>query len=213
MEKFDVHIPDLHLITDTTSQTRPQPAGRLIVLIPPNAESTTMTHRIWELANGSDKYVQLLSLCHDAAQAPGMYRQLVTMAELMRDGKVAAEAQVEIGNNWAGLVSNHYETGDMIVCLASQRVGLFSKPLSQILQSRLNAPIYILSDVYRPEKEKINRASQLVAWAGSLGLIAGFFILQARIVMLPADWIQTSLLLITLAAELWLVWSWNRRFS
>jgi hypothetical protein len=213
MNKLAFHIPKIQLIPDGEPQVDLQPAGRLIVLVPPDADYSSMTHRIWELANRSGNRVLLLSLCSVPAQSTSTYRQLVTMAALMEDGRVVTETHVETGNHWASAVARYYRAGDMVVCFASQRVGLLHKPLSQILQSSLKLPICILSDGHPHENEKTNSLSQLKAWGGSLSLIAGFFLLQARIVMLPADWIQTTLLILTFLAELWLIWLWNGRFG
>jgi hypothetical protein len=213
MDKLDFPIPDSPLVVDSVSLTDLPPARRLIVLVPADSDYSPMTHRIWDLANLSGNRVLLISLCKDPVRAPSIYRQLITMAALIQNGNVMAEAHVETGNNWAAAITNIYQAGDMVVCFVSQRAGLFHKPLSQVLQSSLKIPIYILSDVQMPEKEKSQWVPQFIAWAGSIGLITGFFLLQVRVVMLPSDWIQNTLLLILLVAELWLVWLWNSQFG
>lgn len=213
MNKLDFPIQESPLVVDRVSHTDLPPARRLIVLVPADADYSSMTHRIWELAILSGNRVLLISLCKDPVRAPSIYRQLITMAAVIQNGKVMAEAHVETGNNWAAAVRRHYQAGDLIICFASQRVGPLHKPLSQILVSSLTIPIYILSDGSLQEKEKSNWRSSLMAWGGSLGLITGFFLLQARVVMLPSDWIQNTLLILLLVAELWLIWLWNSQFG
>jgi hypothetical protein len=126
---------------------------------------------------------------------------------------VCAEVNVEIGMNWVDVVKRNYQRGDMIVCFAEQRVGLLQRPLSQILESNLGTPVYILSGLYPEKHSRSNRLSQLMAWAGSVGIIVGAAFLQIRITSLPQDWAQTTLLILSVFGEVWLIWAWNSLFS
>ena len=186
---------------------------RLIVLVPADLEYTAATRRIWELAIATGMRVQLLGLCKDIALEPGLRRQLVTMFALIGDDKVFTEARVEIGANWVDVVKRNYQTGDMIVCFAEQHVGLFHRPLTQILKAKLDIPVYILSGLYTREHSGLSWISQAIAWTGSIGIAVGFFLFQSRIVLLLNDWIQTTLLILTVVLELWLILIWNSLFG
>lgn len=208
------------LDTSSTSLTYPidphtdlEPARRLIVLVPADSDDNAATHRIWELANASGACVQFLGLCKDPVQEPGLRRRLATIASLLQDGKISAEAKVEIGMNWVDIVKRNYQTGDVIVCLAEQRAGLLHRPLSQILQSSLNAPIYILSSQQPQNLPRSNWFSQIMAWAGSIAIIIVSTFLQIRLTSLPQDWVQTTLLILSVIGEAWLIWGWNSLFS
>jgi hypothetical protein len=109
-----------------------------------------------------------------------------------QDARVSAQAKVEIGTNWVEAVKRNYQAGDMIVCFAEQRAGLLHKPLSQILESNLKVPLYILSGLSPLEPSVSSWVPQAAAWAGSIGVIAGAFLLQSRIVLMPQDWTQTT---------------------
>jgi hypothetical protein len=135
------------------------------------------------------------------------------MSALVGDGKVVAEAKVEIGRNWVDTVKSNYQAGDMIVCFAEQRAGLFHRPLSQILESNLRAPVYILSGLYPRSASRSNWLSQIIVWTGSFAILAGFFWLQVRISQLPKDPAQTVLLILSAGVEIWLIWVWNSLFS
>ena len=185
---------------------------RLIVLVPADSDYGATVHRVWELANAQDARVQLLGLCKDAAQEPSLRRGLVTMSALMQDGRVAAEVKVEIATNWVDAVKRNYQTGDMIVCFAEQRAGLLHRPLNQILKANLDAPLYILSGLYPQRSSRSNWLYEILAWVGSLGIIAGSSLLQIRLVSSPRDWAQTTLLILLVAAEFWLIWVWNSLF-
>jgi hypothetical protein len=130
------------------------------------------------------------------------------MAALIQDTKVSVQTRVEIGTSWVDAVKRHYQTGDTIVCTAGQHTGIRRKPLSQILESNFQAPIYVLSDL-SAEPVKSDRLSQVIAWLGFVGIVAGFFILQARVIDVTNDGFQTVLLALLLVPEFWLIWMWN----
>src|SRR6185369_2493456 len=155
MNKLDVQHPSLTYPSDFpvvqlaeeigSVSAELKPAGRLIVLIPPEADYALATKRLWKIAATTGMPIQLIGLCKEFAQEPGVRRELVTMAALIRDGRVCAEAKVEIGTDWVEVVKHNVQSGDLIVCFAEQRAGLFQKPLSQILQSNMKTSVYILS--------------------------------------------------------------------
>ena len=182
--------------------------SRLLVLVPLTADYSAATRRIWELAQATAMHVQLLGLCRDANEEPGLRRGLVTMDSLLQDGRISVEAKVEIGTNWVDAVKTHYETGDMIVCFAEQRMGLLRKPLSQVLESNLKATVYIVSSLV-PQKSTSDNLSHLRTWLGFVGIIVGFGILQANIVQLPEGWLQNILLILSMIPEFWLIWVWG----
>lgn len=185
--------------------------SRLIVLIPENSDYSTVTRRIWRLANETNSDVQLLGLAKDASQELTLRRDLATMAGLIRDASVFVEAKVEVGNNWLNAVKGMFEEGDMIVCLAEQNVGIRHRPLSQVLGSNFNAPVYLLSDT-RPSQSQSNIFSQGIAWSGFIGIIVGFFFLELKVVKIPDDWFRSLIFILLLIPELGLILVWNSLF-
>jgi hypothetical protein len=188
-------------------------ARRLIVLVPREGDYTALARRIWELADAVGSQVVLLGLCAEEAQESSLRRQLVTMSAMIQHGKVYAEVQIEMGSNWVNAVRCHLQQGDMIVCFAEQRAGLLHRTLSQILETNLGAPVYILSDLSSQTRAGANLLSGMTAWVGFLGIIAGAFLLQIRIVSTSAGWAQASLLIASIFAEFGLILVWNRQFG
>lgn len=187
---------------------------RLLVLVPADADYGSMIRQIWELAKTTaSTSVQLLSLCKDVLEEPGLRRGLATMCALIQEGGVPVEAKVEIGTNWVDMIKRNHQKGDLVVCFAEQRTGILQRPLSQILQSNLNVRVYILSGVQAQNRPRTNWFSQIMAWTGSVGIIVGSFLLQIRITSLPQDWAQTTLLIFSVIGEIWLIWVWNNLFS
>jgi hypothetical protein len=210
VNKLDLHPTSLTYATHPNTDL--ESVRRLIVLVPKDMDYSAATHRIWELANATDIHVQLLGLCKDAAEEPELRRGLITMTSLLQDGRIFAEANVDIGTNWVDIVKSHWQAGDMIVCCAEQRTGLLHRPLSQILRSDLDIPLYILSGLYPQNDTRSNWLSRAAAWTGSIAIIAGFFVLQTRISLLT-DWTQTLLMLLSTAVEVWAIWIWNSLFE
>jgi len=137
-------------------------AQRLIVLVPDaDLDYVAATRRVWELATELGTDIQFIGLYKDPARESTLRRQLVTMTAMVQDGNVSAEAKVEFGNNWVRVVKSNWQVGDMIVCFAEQHAGLLYRPLSQILRSNLEAPIYVLSGLYPQNQSKFNILSSL----------------------------------------------------
>ena len=213
MTKIDNKPQPTSFSISTASQSGLGLAPHLIVLVPADADYTAATQRIWELAIATGTRILLLGLCKDAADEPSLRRQLVTMSALVGNGRVIAEAKVEIGTNWVQVVKRNYRAGDMIVCFAEQRAGLMQKPLSQILESNLNATVYILSGLYQPDGPRSNWLSTIILWSGFFGIIGCFLLLQVNIDPASKDWVHTTTLMLSIPVEFWLIWVWNSLFG
>ena len=211
MTKIDI-IP-ASLTSASTSLLGPERSGRLIVLVPDMAaDYIPAIGKIWELANSQHASVLLLSLYKDTTQELGLRRGLATLCAMLQDGRISTEVRIEIGTNWVDFVKRNYQTGDLIVCFAEQRAGLLHRPLSQILQSNLNIPVYIISGRHLP-KPKSKLLFQVMAWVGFLGILAGFFVLQIKIDQLSEGGIQNILLILSIIPEFWLILVWNGLFG
>jgi hypothetical protein len=195
------------------SQPDLEPACRLIVLVPGlDIDLDAVTRRVWELASGTGAHIKFLSLCSDMAQEPGLRRRLATMAALVKDGNVSADIEVVSGRNWVEAVKSRRQAGDMVVCCSEQRTGLTKRPLSQILQSDLDIPLYVLSGLYPQGDSHPDWLPRIVVWVGFIAIILGFFILQIKIDQIAEELTITLQLLVT-AVEFWLIWIWNNLFK
>ncbi|HJR79741.1 MAG TPA: hypothetical protein VJ821_06700 [Anaerolineales bacterium] len=214
MNKLDTKLQSGSFSVSPASHVNITPVHRLIVLVPDrDLDYAAATRRVWALANDSDRDILFIGLYTDISQESSLRRQLVIMTAMIQDGNVEAEARIELGNNWVDVVKSHRQTGEMVVCFAEQRAGLLHRPLSQILQSNLNIPVYIISGLYSKSPSRFIQPSPIAFWAGVSGIIAGSFLLQVRVVSLTQDWIQTTLLMLSITAELCLIWFWNNLFS
>ena len=198
-------------LDETAHWPDPERSRHLIILIPVNSEGTTLTRRICTLAKETNSSIQLLGLYRDSSEELALRRELAMMSALIRDAKVYAEIVVEKGNDWVNAVKHNYQAGDIIVCMAEQPIGIRRRPLSQILESSFDAPVYIFSELH-PQESKSSVISQLTAWSGLIAIIAGFFLVQVKITQLTTGGFQTLLLILLLPPEIWLIQVWNSLF-
>ena len=185
------------------------PCSHLIVLLPNDFDDSALTRKIWEIANLSSARIQLFSLYQDAAQEPGLRRKLVTMASLLHHGNVTADWNIRFGTNWVEFVKQNSHPQDLIVCCADQYTGLLQRPLSQILQSTLKNPVYILPSLAARTPSPANWVHELLAWIGSLAILVAALLLQIQIISIAKDSVQTILLILSVLAEIALVGGWN----
>jgi hypothetical protein len=190
------------------------PARRYLVLVPDlKADLDALMQRVWELASVTGIYVKFIGLCDDASQELSLRRSLVTMSALANDGRMPSEVEVIIGGDWVSVVKSRWQPGDMVVCFAEQSVGLPRKPLSQILRSDLNVPLYILSGLYPQRELRSNWSTwRAVMWSGFAAIVIVFFTIQVKIIQTAGGW-TSALLLIFTSIEFWLIWAWNKLFA
>ena len=184
------------------------------MLVPESEVDSALTARkIWELANALESRVQFLGLSKDAEHEPSVRRQVVTLSAIVGDENIPVESKIEIGNDWLNAVKSEWHEGDVIVCYAEQRSGLTRRPLSQILESNLNATVYVLGGFHQEVHMRSSWIFNTLAWAGSIGIILGFFWLQSKLGQFSTDWAYSTLLYISLFAEAGSIWAWNSLFE
>lgn len=210
MSKLD--IADTPIVI---SRFREAPAGRRLIVLVSDAESdyTPAVHRICELANALGSRVQFLGLCRDAAEEPSLRRQLVTLSALAQGGNVPAEVRIALGTDWVTAIKSDLKTSDTVVCFSEQYAGSSRRPLGQILQSNLDAPVTILSGLNPQERSVPHWFKQTLAWTGSLVIVLGFFLLQMRIQPEAGGWAQKILLFLSILFEGSLLLVWNSLFG
>lgn len=186
------------------------PARRLIILFPASAsDDPAVARRIWEIASSSGLDVLFIGLCNEYNEEAQLRRKLVTMAAIIRDGIVSADIMIEGGSNWVAKAKRVWRPGDALACYGGQKVGLMRKTLDQVLRSSVDAPLYILADEQPTQSAGSKVLAQVLAWVGSLAIIAGFFWAEVQLVKLPGDWAHTALLYLCVLVEVGLIWGWN----
>ncbi len=211
MNKFD--ISSTTLTTSPASFLGFTPARRLVVLVPESlADSAGVARKIWEMANALEGRVQLIGLCKDVALEPSLRRQFVFLSAMVCDGFVSVESKIEFGSNWLKIVKSNWREGDVLVCFAGQNTGLMHRPLSQLIESNLKLNVFVLEGFFPSNPPRSNLLSSVIAWVGSLSIMAVFFWMQAQIIQLPEIWAQNALMYLSIPIEVGLIWGWNTLF-
>lgn len=182
--------------------------SKLIVLISPDTDTSRMPHRIWKLADAASMHVLLLGLGGSDETEPSLRRGMVTLAALLQNEKVATDIQLENVTGWVEAVGVHFQPGDMIVCPADAHAGLFRRSLREILETELNAPVYVLSNQH-PQDFAPTWKSEIMAWSGFSGLLFAFGLLQLKITHSTSGGFQTLLLMLSTVLEFWLFGVWG----
>lgn len=191
-----------------------QPARRLIVLVSEaNTDSAIVARKVWELANALESRVQFLGLSKDAVNESALRRQLVTLSAMVRDENIQVDSKIESGTNWLSMVKSEFREGDMIACLDERLMGGARRPLSQLLQANLSVTVYVINGTLLPvEYSRPRWLTSLIAWGGSLGIIAAFFWLQIKLGA-SSSTVADALFYISLFIEAGSIWGWNILFE
>jgi hypothetical protein len=200
----------------TESQCAVDGADRLVVVIFEAEEEAWLASRIFEFAHARGLPVILVGVVPNASGEAELRRHLVTIAAFLREetarmGAALApvEIQMERGREWMGRIKSRLHRGDRLACYSEKTVGILGRPPSEVLASGLAMPIYTFERLRGESHDRQNRLAQVTSWVASFASIAGFFVVQARIVIAVQGWTQTALLLITLGAEAGLIWLVN----
>jgi len=212
MNKLDSEQPSLKL--SIASPVDSHPDNRLIVLVPDSeVDLLVAARRVWELAGAIGGRVRFLGLCNDVTREPALRRSLVTLSAMVQDGRMTIESGIEFGVDWLEVVKSNWRVGDVIACFEEKHVEWMHRPLNQILESNLNASVYVLSGLSDHDHPRPDWLSQILVWIGSVGIVAGSGLLQIRIASILRDGVQTTLLILSVVAEVWLIWVWNSLFG
>jgi hypothetical protein len=191
-----------------------RPACQLIVLFPASAPvNPDQANRIWEIARSERANVLLLSLTNDIEEEYQVRRKLISLAAIIRYPGVSADIRVEHGSNWVRQVERIRQAGDILACFEGHKVGLLHKCLDQVLESKLDVPIYLLKGYQPATNPSPAFWSKVALWLGSFLIIGGFLWAEATIVELPQDWGHTVLVYLIALILFVSLWFWNSLFT
>ncbi len=186
------------------------PARRLIVLIPDgDLEEAEVARQVWDMAAPAGLAVLFFGLCKDTTEGLSMHRRLAILANLTRDPRVPVQTQLEFGGRWLRRLAALSGRGDVVVCLAEQRMGLRHRPVSEELTKR-GLSVWTLEGIYLPARNPAVRSiREVIFWIVSIATIAGFFWLQVSITRLSEDWASSGLMYFSVLVEVGLLWIWH----
>jgi hypothetical protein len=223
--------PDLELKTasfrqiDILEQRAVVQPPRLVVVILDTEEEALLAGRVLALAQPRLLPVVLVGIAPNTVDAARVRRKLATISAFLkraaaagegrgaRQSSIQVEIRIEQGSDWIRGIKGLLGQNDILACYNEASVGLLQRPLADILSTSFSVPVYTFSGLYSAQPRRGSRLSQAFSWAGSAAAIVGFLALQARIAISAQGWVQTTLLLVTLLAEVGLIWFINSMSS
>lgn len=165
--------------------TKPQPAPRILVLVPSlELDLTESARKVWGLARASNASIHFVGRCDDPSQEPAVRRGLTTLSTMVQGEHIATSIGIASKKEWFNLTLNPGNGDDLVVYF----------PKNQTTPSRKTPGI----------------PAQLTVWIVSLAILVGFFFIQADIARFFHDWLQTALLILSTLAEFGLIWLVDR---
>jgi hypothetical protein len=208
-----LNLNDEPLTISHASPSVPGTGRRLMILVPgPEADLTSVTRRVWELAHATGAQVRFLGLCNNAEDKLVLQRTLVTASALMNSGGTTSDWEIVVSKNWLDTVRLRLRPSDMLVSSQGPGSGSHQKSLNAILQADLGVPLYILSGTQTQNTSGSEWLQAAAAWIGSLAILIAFFWLQVKIDQLAGEW-SIPLQVLSTALEFALIWNWNRKFK
>jgi hypothetical protein len=77
------------------------------------------------------------------------------------------------------------------------------------LESNLHATVYVFTGTLVEERSHPSWVYEVATWMGSIGIILGFFWLQAKLVQFSHNSAYVALLYISIFVEAVSIWIWN----
>lgn len=185
---------------------------RLLVVIPADVEDeqVLLATRILKLTKPRGLQVYLIGICREIQEEAELKRKLILLAALLRDAHLLTEISIESGPNWLEKVKAVCGPNDLVACYSESSPRLNRKPLSDLLTIALERPVYVFHPMSFPKLTTAERIAESLAWLRSILVLVGFLILQIKLVQMPNNWVNSSLLYLSLFLEVGLLWVLNR---
>lgn len=210
-----MNTPDSRPRTTTLSPwiaAQPSIAGddpRLVVVITAVSEPASLARRVLGQTTNGIQPVLLVGVAATSEGEVELRRSLVAVEAFVAAQGHRVELQTASGRGWLEKIRPEFRPVDLVACYEEEDAGISRQPLSDVLARGLQATVHDLTDTLRPFSSRRALLPQVAAWLGSIALLVGFLVLQAKIVADMQDWTQTVTLVITLVPEIALIWLWN----
>ncbi len=205
--------PDVRTVSNTpwalTDKYAPAETPRLVVVVSAVTEEAALAARILAQTKTVSQPVLLLGVAATREAENDLRRGLATVQAFIAGQGHPVDLRSESGRGWLQRVRAEYRPVDQLACYEEESASLWSEPLSDVLARSLEAPVCDFSALHSPVAGGRITLSRAGAWLGSLGLIAGFLVLQARIVIAMQGLTQSLVLVVTFLAEIVLILLWN----
>jgi len=188
---------------------------RLVILVPGQGlEALALAQWLASPVSLHRPSILFLSVVQSLNEEPCARLQLSDLIALTSGFLVKIESELILEKNWVDAVCEVWQPGDLVICYAGQTISIpggTRYPLGVALSNRLDAPVFALTGLYRePLRRPRTRATEVAWWGVALALVAAFGVLQAWISQHVMGWANQILLILSVLAEVGLLWIWNQ---
>jgi len=188
---------------------------RLVILVPGQGlEAPALTQWLASPVSLHQPSILFLSVVQSLNEEPCARLQLLDLTALTSGFPIKVESELIMGKSWVDAVCEVRQPGDLVVCHAGQTISVPDAaryPLSVALSNRLDAPVLVLTGLYRESlHHPRTRATEAAWWGVALALVAAFGVPQAWISQHVMGWAHQILLILSVLAEVGLLWIWNQ---
>ena len=187
---------------------------RLVILVPGQGlEVLALAQWIATSVSPIQPGVLLLSVAQNWDEEPCTRLHLSDLIALTRKLPIRVESELIMGQQWTDAVCEVWQPGDLVVCHAGQTIstpGAARYSLGVALSNWLDAPVLVLTGLYRePLPSSRPYVMEVTWWGVALAMLAAFGALQIWITQHVMGWANQILLILSVLAEVGLIWIWN----
>ena len=188
---------------------------RLVILVPDQGlEAPALAQWLASRVSLHRPSILFLSVVQSLNEEPCAWLQLSDLIAWTNGLPTKVESELIQGKSWIDAVYEAWQPGDLVICQAGQTIsmpGAERYPLGVALCNRLDAPVLVLTGLYRESLRRPRTRTAEVAWWGvALALVAAFGVLQIWISRIATGWASQFLLILSVLAEVGLIWIWNQ---
>ena len=188
---------------------------RLVILVPGQGlEAPALAQWLASPVSLQRPSILFLSVVQSLNEEPCARLQLSDLTALTSGLPVKVESELIMGKSWVNAVCEVWQPGDLVICYAGRTIsisGAARYPLWVALSNRLDASVFALTGFYRePLCRPRTHATEVAWWGVALALVAAFGVLQAWISQHVIGRAHQILLILSVLAEVGLLWMWNQ---
>jgi hypothetical protein len=186
---------------------------RYIVIVPEHLENIpTFANKIRWMATQDRRNVVYLALADSEESLLSASRDMTEIKAITSDQWLNVKVVVSIANNWLSTLKTIFQPGDIVICQEEQLVStrpFQTLPACAYLRDALKYPVCTVAGFYHPVKVQTNNwLRQVRFWAGSLAILAGFFVIEANLDSMAQGIAHSLLMAVIILFEIGAMVTW-----
>jgi hypothetical protein len=179
------------------------------VIVPDVGEPALLAEQIRRVAALRDQEVLLIGVASQSVSEVELRRKLVLLSAFVREAGTKTEVRIERDLGWIPTFRPLLGDDDLLACCVDEGLPAASAEWIETLGRGFEHDIHAFMDSGRAASPRTTLAAQAAPWLCSLALIAGFTWLQVNLAGGGDDPVVTSLLILSMLAEVGSIWLCN----